>query len=128
MQFRKCSVGDGSIYGSTNDDSLVYTELVSIVKEKNHEKYSKLHELLLAISLCHSVLVQGTGDKISYKSQSPDESALITAAKNIGYVLTDRNNDNVVTVEILRVSHQYKLLNVIEFNSDRKVSSTDDRE
>lgn len=107
MQFKKCSVADGYIYGSTTDDSLIYTEMISILKNSNHVRYKKLHNLVLAISLCHSVLVDKVEENIIYKSQSPDESALIDAVRNIGYVLTDRNNDNVFTHFIIGTYFKY---------------------
>lgn len=120
MQFKKCSVGDGEIYGSTENEALIYTELTQILKSESHKSYQALHDLILAISLCHSVLVQGEGENLIYKSQSPDESALINAAREIGYILCDRNNDNAISVKINGAISKYKLLNVIEFNSDRK--------
>jgi magnesium-transporting ATPase (P-type) len=127
MEFKKCSVGDGYVYGS-DEEGDVYSEISDILKDKLHKKYQPLHNFILAIGICHSVLVAlSSKQEISYKFQSPDEGALICAAQRIGYVLTDRNNDNVTFINIKVLSlkifdelFQYQLLNVIEFDSDRK--------
>jgi magnesium-transporting ATPase (P-type) len=126
MEFKKCSVGDGHIYGSDVGDD-VYSEMADILKDKTHKSYQPLHNFILAIGLCHSVLVGLSKEEITYKFQSPDEGALIRAAQKVGYVLTDRNNDNVmlnnIKILVLKIFDEllhYQLLNVIEFDSDRK--------
>lgn len=122
MHFRMCSTGDGKIYGSSKTDLVAYVEISHILREKVTGEFEKLNDLFLAISLCHSVLVQGSmhDGSLSYKAQSPDEGALITSAQRIGYTFFQRTNDDELKIDIFGVSHTYKLLNVIEFNSERK--------
>ena len=56
---------------------------------------------------------------IAYRAQSPDEAALVNAAKNVGFVFLNRN-ENQIELELLGESRIYTVLNIMEFNSDRK--------
>jgi phospholipid-transporting ATPase len=44
-------------------------------------------EFFRCLAVCHTVLTEGeeTPDKIVYQAASPDEAALVTAAKNFGF-------------------------------------------
>ena len=57
---------------------------------------------------------------IEYKASSPDELALVNAAKHFGYQFIGRDRDQ--NIEIIANGQKYTvaLLNIIEFNSDRK--------
>lgn len=57
--------------------------------------------------------------QIDYKAESPDEAALVNAAKNAGFAFIKRKG-KVLTVDILGQEYDFELLNVLEFNSDRK--------
>ncbi|KAM3584181.1 hypothetical protein VKS41_003004 [Umbelopsis sp. WA50703] len=57
--------------------------------------------------------------QLNYKSESPDESALVAAAKNVGFTFL-RRKGSTLTIDILGQQYEYELLNVIEFNSTRK--------
>ncbi|KAG2173473.1 hypothetical protein INT44_007064 [Umbelopsis vinacea] len=58
-------------------------------------------------------------EQLAYKSESPDESALVTAVKDVGFTFLKRKG-HMLTVDILGQLYEYELLNVIEFNSTRK--------
>ncbi|ORX60795.1 phospholipid-translocating P-type ATPase [Piromyces finnis] len=62
---------------------------------------------------------------ITYQSSSPDEMALVMAARQMKFVLTDKSMTDI-SVNILgqKVDTQYRLLNTIEFSSARKRMST----
>jgi magnesium-transporting ATPase (P-type) len=57
--------------------------------------------------------------KLKYAAQSPDEAALVSAAKNFGYVFKGRTQDKL-TIDVHGETQEYEILNTIEFNSDRK--------
>ncbi|KAI7906865.1 uncharacterized protein BX663DRAFT_494033 [Cokeromyces recurvatus] len=57
--------------------------------------------------------------QLNYKAESPDEAALVNAAKNAGFVFLQRKGETV-TADIVGKEYQFELLNVLEFNSDRK--------
>ncbi|KAG1240168.1 hypothetical protein G6F68_017924 [Rhizopus microsporus] len=57
--------------------------------------------------------------QIEYKAESPDEAALVNAAKNAGFAFVDRKG-NHLTVDILGEEYTFELLDVLDFTSDRK--------
>jgi len=46
-----------------------------------------LQEFFRCLAICHTVLPEGeeTPEKIAYQAASPDEAALVAAAKNFGF-------------------------------------------
>ena len=54
-----------------------------------------------------------------YNASSPDELALVNAAKYFGYEFKGRDEENNIEILVHGESKKYKLLNVIEFTSDR---------
>ncbi|KAF2569240.1 hypothetical protein F2Q68_00025420 [Brassica cretica] len=48
---------------------------------------STCKELFRCLAICHTVLSEGdeSPEKIVYQAASPDEAALVTAAKNFGF-------------------------------------------
>lgn len=46
-----------------------------------------LQEFFRCLAICHTVLPEGgeTPDETTYQAASPDEAALVTAAKNFGF-------------------------------------------
>ncbi|CAH2038382.1 unnamed protein product [Thlaspi arvense] len=88
-------------------------------------------EFFRCLAICHTVLPEGdeSPEKIFYQAASPDEAALVTAAKNFGFFFYRRTP----TMVYVRESHteqmgkiqdvSYEILNVLEFNSTRKRQS-----
>lgn len=54
-----------------------------------------------------------------YKAQSPDEGALVTAARNFGFVFRSRTPGTVTTQELGKAV-TYTLLAILDFNNIRK--------
>uniref|UniRef100_A0A8C6TSW4 Phospholipid-transporting ATPase n=1 Tax=Neogobius melanostomus TaxID=47308 RepID=A0A8C6TSW4_9GOBI len=94
------------------DHSLVAT--VRSGKDKDAMEFFKL------LSLCHTVMVDGkfTLDMV-YQAASPDEGALVTAARNFGYVFLNRTQDTI-TIQEGDKENSYEMLALLDFNSDRK--------
>ncbi|KAF5945304.1 hypothetical protein HYC85_015532 [Camellia sinensis] len=81
-------------------------------------------EFFRCLAICHTVLPEGdeSPEKIRYQAASPDEAALVTAAKNFGFLFYRRTP----TLIYVRESHAgkmgkvqdvaYEILNVLEFN------------
>jgi len=73
----------------------------------------------------YNTLSSGDNLNISYQASSPDEMAIVTAARQMKVILTDKSlTDISLNVLGQRVDTQYKLLHVIEFSSARKRMST----
>eukprot|EP01136_Pigoraptor_vietnamica_P044457 Opistho-1_new@21219 len=82
----------------------------------------------LALALCNNAMPARKKDDAAanpavnrpiYESESPDEVALVTAARIYGYGLESRSQHSI-TVNVRGKPVTYELLNVFEFDSDRK--------
>ncbi|KAG7481242.1 hypothetical protein MATL_G00064870 [Megalops atlanticus] len=141
MTFNKCSI-NGKSYGDVFDyagQRLEITEntervdfsfnpladpkfhfhdhsLVEAVKLENPE----VHTFFRLLALCHTVMAEekNEGDLL-YQAQSPDEGALVTAARNFGFVFRSRTPETVTIVE-MGVQRSYELLTILDFNNVRK--------
>nr|CAD1822517.1 unnamed protein product [Ananas comosus var. bracteatus] len=156
MEFFKCSIG-GEMYGTgiteterggAQRNGLIIDEAKSATAThekgfnfddarlmrgawRNERDPEVCKEFFRCLALCHTVLPEGneSPDKITYQAASPDEAALVTAAKNFGFFFYRRTPTTVV----VRESHvekmgkvqdvSYEILNVLEFNSTRKRQS-----
>ncbi|KAG8134840.1 hypothetical protein E2320_007922 [Naja naja] len=76
-------------------------------------------EFLTMMAICHTAVPEREDDKIVYQAASPDEGALVRAAKHLHFVFTGRTPDSVI-IESLGQEERYELLNVLEFTSSRK--------
>ncbi|KAJ8354717.1 hypothetical protein SKAU_G00222840 [Synaphobranchus kaupii] len=79
-----------------------------------------VHEFFRLLSLCHTVMSEEKSEGLLvYKAQSPDEGALVTAARNFGFVFRSRT-PSTVTVQELGRPVTYTLLAILDFNNIRK--------
>lgn len=111
-------------------------DLLSIIKHQYNTPFGeRARFFLLAMALCHTCVpeVDLNSREIFYQSASPDEFAIVTTAKELGYMVSNRSmgvvslqvfNDGPDGLKVLNednVSYEdYKILNVIEFSSKRK--------
>lgn len=58
-------------------------------------------------------------DQLVYQAASPDEEALVLAARDLGYVFLSRTQDTI-TISELGLKRTYEVLAMLDFNSDRK--------
>ncbi|KAJ2782484.1 phospholipid transporting ATPase [Coemansia javaensis] len=80
-------------------------------------------EFFTVLAVCHSV-VTGEPDpadpgRIEYKAQSPDEAALVSTARDVGFVFVRRDRDRV-HCSFLGQPQVYQQLASLEFTSARK--------
>ena len=143
MTFNKCSI-NGQLYGDPTppkSNQLQVIEKVAPVNfaSTNPEWYEssfkfydwhlleeiengneQVHEFFRLLALCHTVMADyDENGKLTYKAQSPDEAALVSAARNFGFVYKKRSPDTI-TVEILGVERTLHLLCVLDFDNVRK--------
>ncbi|KAK8647609.1 hypothetical protein V6N13_121340 [Hibiscus sabdariffa] len=157
MEFFKCSIG-GEIYGTgmteiekgvterkgikvqevqTSNDSVqekgfnFYDGRLLRGAWRNEPNHDACKEFFRCLAICHTVLPEGDESpaKIKYQAASPDEAALVLAAKNFGFFFYRRTPSMIY----VRESHvermgktqdmSYEILNVLEFNSTRKRQS-----
>uniref|UniRef100_A0A8C4GZK1 Phospholipid-transporting ATPase n=1 Tax=Dicentrarchus labrax TaxID=13489 RepID=A0A8C4GZK1_DICLA len=125
MTFNRCSI-NGKAYGEQVDFSwnrladpkFMFHDysLVETVREGNLEAQA----FFRLLALCHTVMPEEKKEgELYYQAQSPDEGALVTAARNFGFVFRSRTPETITAVEMDR-SVTYELLAVLDFNNVRK--------
>lgn len=83
---------------------------------------------LLSLALCHTAFPEvDKSGKTTYQASSPDELALVEAAQQMGYTVSNRTN-HMITLSIKRSDSQveiqtYEILDVVEFSTKRKCMS-----
>ena len=95
-------------------------------KEAVAGKDKKLHEVLLAMALCHNALPLQYNGTVKFQASSPDEEAILEAMRDLGYVLNE-SKDSKVSLLLqgdVAKKQDFELLATIEFNSSRKRMST----
>uniref|UniRef100_A0A4W5KGE6 Phospholipid-transporting ATPase n=1 Tax=Hucho hucho TaxID=62062 RepID=A0A4W5KGE6_9TELE len=128
MVFNKCSI-NGKSYGTIMDSTNFSFNPLSDRKFKFHDsslveaikmEEPSVQEFFRLLSLCHTVMPEekNEGDLV-YQAQSPDEGALVTAARNFGFVFRSRTPETVTLYE-MGIAVNYQLLAILDFNNVRK--------
>ncbi|KAK0556666.1 phospholipid transporting ATPase [Tilletia horrida] len=89
---------------------------------ESQERRKEVATFFRALALCHTALSDRPTDDpyvLDYKAQSPDEAALVSAARDMGAVFIAKTN-HVIDIEVMGQPEQYSPLRVLEFNSTRK--------
>merc|ERR1719341_2856174 len=142
MTFNKCSI-NGRSYGDIIDESTgepveldEHSKKVDFTfnhfYEPTFEFYDQnllnevkagnpdTHMFYRLLALCHTVMPEyGPDGSLEYQAQSPDENALVSAARNFGFVFTERTS-RTITIQALGMSEVYELLCILDFNNVRK--------
>ncbi|XP_032374877.1 phospholipid-transporting ATPase ID [Etheostoma spectabile] len=137
MSFNKCSI-NGQTYGEGTDplgpqpkvkvDFTPFNPLADpnfcfyddTLLESVKVGDTHTHKFFRLLSLCHTVMSEEKSEgELFYKAQSPDESALVTAARNFGFVFRSRTPGTITTTEMGRPV-TYTLLAILDFNNIRK--------
>ena len=80
---------------------------------------SNVHKFFRLLALCHTVMPEYKEGNLEYQAQSPDENALVSAARNFGFVFTERT-PRTITITFNGVEEVYELLCILDFNNVRK--------
>ncbi|KAG5723766.1 putative phospholipid-transporting ATPase DNF1 [Termitomyces sp. T112] len=93
-------------------------------KSENTSHSRLLNGFFTVLALCHTVVtsIDPVTGGIKYKSQSPDEAALVQAAADVGFVFCGRDREvlSLRTPSSAPEVEKYELLNILEFTSARK--------
>lgn len=96
-----------------------------------------IRDFFTLLSVCHTVLVEKSNTseendgkvvnkcELNYKAQSPDEACLVKTAAENGFIFKGREHhpdtdENQMIVEVMGKELKFTLLNILEFDSDRK--------
>ncbi|KAF3056431.1 putative phospholipid-transporting ATPase DNF3 [Daldinia childiae] len=100
--------------------------LIEYIRRNPNTTFSKkARHFLLCVALCHTCLPEVKEDgEIAFQAASPDELALVQAARDLGYLLIDRPTQSIKlqhqSPEGELLTETYEVLDVIEFSSKRK--------
>ncbi|KAK0846406.1 drs2 neo1 protein [Friedmanniomyces endolithicus] len=105
-------------------------EMIRYIQRRPHTLFAqKAKMMILCMALCHTCLPERDGDgddALSYQAASPDELALVQAARELGFVAYERDISALVLkiypngLDREPVYERYEVLDVIEFSSKRK--------
>ena len=92
--------------------------------ESGHPDSHDLKEFFRVLSVAHTVVPEGEPgkvqvDKIKYQAESPDEGALVIAARVLGFAFCGKTA-NTHTVSVFGKQETYDVLNLNKFTSTRK--------
>ncbi|XP_046715041.1 phospholipid-transporting ATPase ID isoform X4 [Silurus meridionalis] len=141
MVFNKCSI-NGRTYGNVYDEfghKVDITEKTPCVDfsfnplmDKKFRFYDSslveaikledplVQEFFRLLALCHTVMPEERSEgELVYQAQSPDEGALVTAARNFGFVFRARTPETITLYEMGQPA-TYQLLAILDFNNVRK--------
>ena len=157
MDFRKCSI-NGISYGlgttaiglsfmkrnnipvpsvppkpsgdpETPHVNFIDPEFSKVMRYGKGSEYWNACDFFLSLALNHEVLPEtNKNGEIIYSASSPDEAALVYAAKHFGFFFKRTEMGGKLVVEVRNPSGGktemvYEVLDFLEFNSDRKRSS-----
>lgn len=96
-------------------------DLDRALEDHDAEGFTQVAGFFTNLALCHTAMAQETDGVIEYTAQSPDESALVQAAADVGFVFKGKDR-NILRMRApgSDVDDQYELLEVLEFTSARK--------
>jgi phospholipid-translocating ATPase len=104
-------------------------ELLQYIQTHPHTIFARrARQFLLGIALCHTCIPEYNEEEedFEFRAASPDELALVDAAKEMGYLVIDRQVGTVTLkthpnwMDAEPVTEVYTILDVIEFSSARK--------
>lgn len=79
-------------------------------------------KFMLALAICHTVVTEPNAEDPTlndFKAESPDEAALVSVARDLGFVFKARNR-NKIEIQVYGESRAYEVLHIIAFTSARK--------
>uniref|UniRef100_A0A4W5NSU8 Phospholipid-transporting ATPase n=1 Tax=Hucho hucho TaxID=62062 RepID=A0A4W5NSU8_9TELE len=141
LLFRQCCIA-GNVYGKDELPSLcptsaspqtldlswnpfscggLYLSDQRLVDKLRGQQCTQSRQFLTTLALCHTVMTEwrnGEGAPV-YQAASPDEEALVGAARELGWVFLSRTRDSL-TVSELGVKRHYQLLTLLDFTSQRR--------
>ncbi|CAD2113787.1 aminophospholipid-transporting P-ATPase, putative [Plasmodium vinckei] len=150
MEFRKCAI-NGISYGTglteikrkilkknnipippepvdldpknkTPNVNIIDKKLVDHLKDVNHFNHASLIYFFLHLAINHCVMCDTSDDVNTYSSSSPDEEALVYAAKHFGITFLYRK-DGKCGIKIFDKVYEIDILATVEFTSKRKMST-----
>lgn len=99
-----------------------FVDDISHSSKANSEQKRANEEFMLALAVCHTVMTEKNEFDPSMndlKAESPDEAALVSVARDVGFVFKSRTR-NRLFLEVFGDPREFELLHTIGFTSSRK--------
>lgn len=106
----QCRFLVANLWASSEDRGPLLGSIMSAVSLLSGWQSSPMRALMALFSLAGELV---------YQAQSPDEGALVTAARNFGFVFRSRTSETITVVEMGK-TQIYQLLAILDFNNVRK--------
>ena len=111
-------------YAQIDKLTLVAPKLAEDIADRTSEQAGHITAFFRALAVCHTVLADKPGQAekpwyLEYKAESPDEAALVAAARDVGFPFVGKSKD-AIDIEVMGQPERYTLLKTLEFNSTRK--------
>jgi len=111
-------------YAQPDKLTLVSPKLADDLADRSSTQRGHLITFFRALAVCHTVLAdklepQDNSYHLTYKAESPDEAALVAAARDVGFPFINKSKDTI-DIEVMGQAERYLLLRVLEFDSTRK--------
>ncbi|EGN94457.1 hypothetical protein SERLA73DRAFT_96604 [Serpula lacrymans var. lacrymans S7.3] len=111
-------------YGQPEKATLISPKLAEDLVDRSSEQSAHIIAFFRALAVCHTVLSdkpepQQQPYHLDYKAESPDEAALVAAARDFGFPFVAKSKDGI-DIEVMGQPERYVLLRTLEFNSTRK--------
>jgi phospholipid-translocating ATPase len=111
-------------YVQPDNLTLVSPKLAEDLTDRSSGQRTHIISFFRALAICHTVLADkpDPGQRpylLGYKAESPDESALVAAARDVGFPFVSKGRERI-DIEMMGQPESYVLLKVLEFNSTRK--------
>ncbi|XP_051549616.1 phospholipid-transporting ATPase IC isoform X1 [Myxocyprinus asiaticus] len=131
LLFRQCYIA-GHIYGDMSKEfkpldlswnrfscgGLKFSDQ-QLVEKLRRRSNPECQEFFTALALCHTVMSEWKDGLPQYQAASPDEEALVCAARELGWVFLSRTRDTL-TISELGITRNYQLLALLDFTSKRR--------
>lgn len=99
-----------------------YVEDTILPDKINNEVKHSNEKFMLALAVCHTVVTEPDAEDENlneFKAESPDEAALVSVARDLGFVFKLRNRTSI-ELEIYGERKRFEMLHLIGFTSARK--------
>jgi len=117
MEFRRCTIA-GEAYGGTRGTGIAFEEKAFMAQLEGLSAENSAGRFFRSMALNSTCTLSAAGE---YVSVSPDEGALVLAAKQAGVKLFE-SSDEFLCIRFAKTGREEKwaVLDVFEFDSDRK--------
>ncbi|KAN0126049.1 P-type ATPase [Russula decolorans] len=111
-------------YVQSDKLTLVSPKLAEDLTDRSGAQRTHIISFFRALAICHTVLADKPDPEqrpyfLGYKAESPDESALVAAARDVGFPFIGKGRERI-DIEMMGQPESYVLLKVLEFDSTRK--------